>query len=199
MSYEEQYEEYKKSLLKNHYFKDKFRQKYADVLHGASAYIDHSCIFEKLSGLSLVAGAAITAVCFMGDRTDARSIVVRIVMLAILVASTIGWLLVSSRHKAALGKSNFYSFCYGSYIRSKVIEDKKEEIDLLIEDLEKKTEALRYYSEKKDYDIDEIRFFSRKIGQTLKRYKRIKNYEHIARDIESDYYFSIEMKKLLDE
>lgn len=201
--YETSYQEYKQSLLNDHWFIKTLHEKYRGSLRVEKDYIDENGVLWKIGVLSGVCGLCLSLFWLLEDRSDTRSIITRIVLFVIMLVFFIFAMHFGKKFKKHLGERIFYTFRYHQHFEDKVQEDKDSETKKLLEDMLKAYEYSRFRDNSARLTKEDLEnFLLRVIKDTdefKQRYQELSKYDSFAGSLRNDYYFNAEVQKDIDK
>ena len=202
--YESQYERYKNTLLHETWFRRKLNEIYADELSAEKEYIERNGVLWKVGALLGVCGICLSLFWTLGGRSDARSIIARIIVSVVIIACFVFTIHIVTKFKKNSGETNFYAFRYRKYFEDRVQKDKDKETNGLMQELWESYDSLLWQT-------DEIHNMSREELEALffrhlnkmhdyrKRYDNLSRYDGFSDDLKNDYYFNAEIQKDIDK
>lgn len=202
--YDAKYEEYKKSLLQNHWFIKKLHEKYHDTIDAEGNYIDGNGVFSKVGILSGVCGVCFWFFGYLEDSTNTVSIIARIVITIVGIACFLWAMHIVSKFKEDSGKTNFYAFRYYQYFKDHVQEEKDKETKELLKDMLCHYDTIRWRADSiqamSEEDVKSL-FLNhiKKMGDYEARHQELENYDRFAEDLKNDYHFNAEIQRDIDK
>ena len=199
--YESKYEEYKKSLLQNHWFIKKLHEEYRGSLRVEKDYVDENGVLWKIGLLGAVCGFCFALIFSLADSGLWLLGTVSFIALfgSLGLAQHIG-----SKFKKNLGEINFYAFRYNKHFKDHIQEDTHREMYEFEEDLYKIADYMRWcVNDKVSNDPSEImeqfRHSSHRVEELERRYKNISRFDRFAESLKNDWYFNAEIQKDIDK
>ena len=202
--YESKYEEYKKSLLQNHWFIKKLHEEYRGSLRVEKDFIDENGVLWKFGVLHQVCGACLVFFSSLYGRTDTFGIIVRIVIAIVGIACFLWALHIGNKFKRSLGEKIFYSFRYHQHFKDHVQKEKDKETDQLLRDMLNYMESVPRWAKSISTMSEEetkslLEFLTKEPDIYTTRYENLSRYGRFASDIKNDYYFNAEIQKDIDK
>ena len=198
--YDAKYEEYKKSLLQNHWFIKTLHEKYRGSITAEGDYIDSNGVLWKIGVLGAVCGFCIaltyalaeSGLWFLGT-----------VLFITIMGSVIWARHIEAKFKKDSGEINFYAFRYHQHFKDHVQEEKDKETKRLLDDMMRTYEYSRFRDNIASLTKEDLEeFILRVIKDTdefKQRYQELENYDYFARSLKNDYYFNVEIQKDIDK
>lgn len=203
-NYASKYEEYKNTLSHSTWFRRELNNKYSTTLDVEKAYIEGNGVLWKVGVLSGVCGFCLLLVGLMEDRSDTKSIVMRIILWLIMIAVFAVAMHIGNKFKKNLGERVFYTFLYHQHFKDHVKKEKDKETEKLLDDMLSHYEALLWRSDSipnmPKEDLESLLFgHLQKVGDYQKRYKELNRYDGFASDLKYDYDFNSEIIKNIEK
>lgn len=202
--YESQYEEYKNSLLQNHWFIKTLHEKYRNSITAEGDYIDRNSVLTKVGILSGACGICFGFYCYLDGSTNTSNIIARIVITIIGIACFLWALHIGKKFKKDSGEMNFYAFLYHRHFKDHVQEEKNKETARLLRDMLAHYDAIRWREEDIDAMSEEdvkslLHNHIKKMGDYAERSRDLSKYDRFAESLKRDYYFNAEIQKDIDK
>lgn len=199
--YESKYEEYKKSLLQNHWFIKKLHEKYRGSITAEGDYIDRNGVLWKIGILAFVCGFCIA---FTLPAAEHGLWFLGIVLFIAIMGSIIWARIIESKFKKDSGETNFYAFRYHQHFKEHIQKDKDEETKNLMRDVWKNCDSLMWRSDSipnmSKEDLESLLFqHIKKMDDYQKQYKELDRYDSFSDDLKNDYYFNAEIQQDIDK
>lgn len=197
-NYDAEYEEYKKALLQDHWFKRTLHEKYRGSIDAEKDYVDSNGVLWKIGALGAACGFCIAFL-----PVENGNWILGIILFFAIIGSLAWARHIGAKFKKNLGETIFYAFRYHQHFEDRVQEEKDTETKKLLEDIFKALEYSRFRDDissltKKDLE----KLFLRVIEDTAEfktRYQNISNYDCFAGSLKKDYNFNAEMQKNIDK
>ena len=200
--YESQYEEYKNTLLHEKWFRNKLTDLYRGSLNVDEDYISQNGVLWKVGVLSGACGICFSLFSSLDGRSDAKSIIIRIVLAAIMIACFVFAMHIGKKFVKTSGERKFYAFQYDQYFKDYIQEEKRKEMYEFEKDLSKTVCFIQRCSTNPSNNpsevIEEFRRASRYVEELEKQYKHISRYDNFAWRLKNDWYFNAEIQKDID-
>ena len=198
--YESQYEEYKKSLLQNHWLIKTLHEKYRGSITAEGDYIDRNGVLWKIGVLGAVCGFCIALTFALAE---SGLWFLGIVLFITIMGSVIWARHIEAKFKKDSGEINFYAFRYHQHFKDHILEEKRREMYEFEQDLSKTVCFIQRCANNPSNNPSEVieafRCASRYAEELEKEYKHISRYDYFAGSITNDYYFNAEIQKDIDK
>lgn len=199
--YDAKYEEYKKSLLQNHWFIKTLHEKYRGSITAEGDYIDRNGVLWKIGVLGVVCGLCIPPIYTLAD---SGLWFLWIVFFLAIIGSVIWARHIEAKFKKDSGEVNFYAFRYHQLFKDHVQEEKDRETKKLLDDMLKHYDAIRWRAdsiqEMSEEDVKSLLLnHIEKMGDYEVRCQELDNYNCFAGSLKNDYYFNAEIQKDIDK
>lgn len=198
--FENQYEEYKKSILQNWWLIKTLREKYRGSITAEGDYIDRNGVLWKIGALSAVCGFCI-ALTFALENSGLW--VLGIVLFIAIIGSVIWARTIEEKFKKDSGEVIFYTFRYHQHFKDFIQDEKDKETKKLLDDMLRTYEYSRFRDNIDSLTTEDLEeFIARVIRDTdkfKKRYQELSKYECLAGRLKDDYYFNAEIQKDIDK
>jgi hypothetical protein len=197
--YEAKYEEYKKSILQNHYFIKTLHEKYRNSITTEGDYICQNGVLWKIGVLGAVCGF-----CIAFTPIENGNWILGIVLFLAIIGSVIWARHIEAKFKKNSGETNFYAFRYHQHFKDHVQEEKDRETKKLLKDMLGHYDAIRWRADSiqtmSEEDVKSL-FLNHitKLGDYEARYQEIENYDYFIGSLKNDYYFNAEIQKDIDK
>lgn len=197
--YKSQYEEYKKSLLQNHWFIKTLHEKYRGSITAEEDYIDRNGVLWKVGILGAVCGF-----CIAFTPIENGSWLLGVILFLVIMGSLIWVRHIGKKFKKDSGEINFYAFRYHQHFKDYVQEEKDKETDLLFRDIMKHYEAILWRADSiqtmSEEDVKSLLLHHiEKMGDYKTRYNNLSDYDCFAGSLKNDYWFNAEIQKDIDK
>lgn len=198
--FENQYEEYKKSILQNRWLIKTLREKYRGSITAEGDYIDRNGVLWKIGALSAVCGFCI-ALTF--ELENSGLWVLGIVLFVAIIGSVIWARIIEEKFKKDSGEVNFYAFLYHQHFKDFIQDEKDKETKKLLDDMLRTYEYSRFRDNIDSLTTEDLEEFIahviRDTDKFKKRYQELSKYEFLAGRLKNDYYFNAEIQKDIDK
>lgn len=196
--YETSYQEYKQSLLDDHWFMKTLHEKYRNSIIAEKDYIDENGVFWKIGGLGAICGF-----CLAFTPIENGNWILGIALFLIIIGSIKWARIIESKFKKQAGETNFYAFLYHRHFKDRIQEDKDSETKKLLEDMLKAYEYSRFHDNiarltKEDLEVFLLRVI-KDTDEFKQRYQELSKYDSFAGSLRNDYYFNAEVQKDIDK
>lgn len=198
--YEPQYEEYKKSLLQNHWFIKTLHEKYRGSITAEEDYIDRNGVLWKIGILGAVCGFCIALTFALAE---SGLWFLGIVLFITIIGSVIWARHIEAKFKKDSGEINFYAFRYPQHFKDHILEEKRREMYKFEQDISKTVAFMQRCADKPNINLkdatEEFRCALHYVKELEKQYKHISRYDYFAENIKNDWYFNTEIQKDIDK
>ena len=197
--YKSQYEEYKKSLLQNHWFIKTLHEKYRGSITAEGDYIDRNGVLWKIGVLGAVCGFCITLTFALAE----SGLWFWGVVLFITIMGSVIWARhIEAKFKKDSGEINFYAFRYHQHFKDHILEEKRREMYEFEQDLSKIADYMQWCVDRPSNEPSEVMeqfcHALRRVEELGKQYKHISRYDYFAGSLKNDYDFNAEIQKDID-
>ena len=198
-NYETQYEEYKKSLLHETWFRSKLNDLYRGSLSVEKDYISENGVLWKIGLLGAICGYFIAF-----TPVENGNWMLGIFLVLGIFGSIIWAWHIGNKFKNKSGERNFYSFQYHKYIKDRVQKDKDKEAYNLMRDIWEHYEAILWRVDSiqtmPEEDVKSLLLYHiKKMGDFKKRHTELDRFDGFASDLQYDWYFNTEIQKDIDK
>lgn len=198
-NYETQYEEYKQTLLQNHWLIKTLREKYRGSITDEGDYIDKNGVLWKIGALGAVCGF-----CIAFTPIENGNWILGAVLFIAIMGSVIWARHIEAKFKKDSGEINFYAFRYHKHFNDHIQKEKDDEAEKLMRSMWEYSNSLMQrsdcISDMTKEELESLVFrHIKKMGDFQKRYEELDRYDRFIRDLKSDYYFNAEVQKDIDK
>lgn len=199
--YESQYEEYKKSLLQNHWLIKTLHEKYRGSITAEGDYIDRNGVLWKIGVLGAVCGFCVALTFALAE---SGLWFLGIVLFLAIIGSVIWARHIEAKFKKDSGEVNFYAFRYHKHFKDHIQVDKDQEARDLERDVLNHYGAIQWREDSiQDMSEEEIKslflWHIKKMEDFKQRYKDLSRYDYFAGSLKNDWYFNAEIQKDIDK
>ena len=198
-NYEEQYEEFKKSLLQNHWVIKTLREKYQGSQTAEKNFVNENGVLWKVGLLGAVCGFCIAFTPIEKGNWLMGTVLVIALFGSLALAQYVG-----SKFKKNLGEVVFYAFRYHQHFHDHIQKEKDVEAKNLMHSMWEYSDSLMWrsdcISDMTKEELESLVFrHIKKMGDFQKRYEELDRYDRFIRDLKNDYYFNAEVQKDIDK